>query len=153
MIIAEEDYLEHFGVKGMKWGVRRGQATSVAKTTGKVVWKGTKTVGRGAKRAALWAKKNPKKATTIAVGALIVAKMLTGRYGRTKLSVVRSNSRLNNQGRTFISQKVDLETPFKATFSDGVNVSYGKEAEEAMRKAGLFQYSSARKLSETRFRG
>ena len=31
MNIYEEDYLEHFGVKGMKWGVRRkGQVGGIA---------------------------------------------------------------------------------------------------------------------------
>jgi hypothetical protein len=28
MVISEEDYIEHFGVKGMHWGVRRGKGKS-----------------------------------------------------------------------------------------------------------------------------
>lgn len=34
MIITEEDYLEHYGVKGMKWGVRRQRRIDVLRRAG-----------------------------------------------------------------------------------------------------------------------
>jgi len=116
MIIAEEDYLAHYGKKGMKWGVRRAQAASAAKTTGRVAWAGTKAVGRGTKKAAIWSKDHPKEAAAIGVGALIAAKMIKGKVGKVKLSAVKGSGPrppVTNKGYKFVSTRVNKAMAMK----------------------------------------
>lgn len=89
MIIDEEDYvdyIEHVGVKGMKWGVRKQQAASAARTAGrgtavagKAAWKGTKAVGRGTKKTAVWANQHRETAAAIALGAAYVGMRLNSK--------------------------------------------------------------------------
>lgn len=46
MIIGEEDYLEHFGVKGMRWGVRKGTPTGASRAVDKHAQKDAKEFAR-----------------------------------------------------------------------------------------------------------
>lgn len=71
MVIDEEIYLEHFGKKGMKWGVRN------AKSVGK-------SIGRGTKKTYKLAKKHPKATASIAAGTVFVVGLLTAK-GRNKI--------------------------------------------------------------------
>lgn len=91
MIVDEDVYLAHHGVKGMKWGVRKKQAANAARSAGRgaavagsVAWKGAKVVGRGTERAAIWTKEHPKQAATIAVGAAFVAIHLRAKARQTR---------------------------------------------------------------------
>jgi hypothetical protein len=147
MIITEEAYLEHYGKKGMQWGVRRAQAATVAKATGRVAWKGTKAVGRGTKKTAVWAKDNPKAAAAIAIGGYLVVRKLQGK----SIPIHRvSNDPQTTRGLDFVKKFIsagnkfgkknlspDLNTPFKATLGNGKKVFYGKEAAIAFQKAGV----------------
>lgn len=87
MIVDEEVYLEHYGVKGMQWGVRKQQAVKVSKAvgrgaaaTGRVAWKGTKAVGRGVKKTAQWSIEHPKAAAYIASGAAVAVVILRRKH-------------------------------------------------------------------------
>lgn len=86
MIIDVDDFLEHHGVKGQKWGVRGAKAASVART-----------VGRGAKRTGRFAREHKKTVAVIAVAAATTAgAVYTRRYFqraqvRSLASVVQAN--------------------------------------------------------------
>jgi hypothetical protein len=148
MIITEDAYLAHYGVKGMKWGQRKAQAGSAARATGRgalrgakvagrVGWAGTKMAGRGTKRAAIWSKNNPKAAATIAAGALIAGAMLRGKMQNRKLTAIRSST-TRTKGLTRIA-KMDLNNTLVAKLPNGKTNFYGREAEAAFRKAGAFR--------------
>jgi 2'-5' RNA ligase len=47
-LMSVDDFLEHYGVKGMHWGERKAAVTSGAKSAGRSVAKGAKAVGVGA---------------------------------------------------------------------------------------------------------
>lgn len=47
-----EEFMEHFGTKGMKWGVRKQQLSGAARATGRGVARGAKATGRGLGKAA-----------------------------------------------------------------------------------------------------
>lgn len=63
-----ESFLEHHGVKGMKWGFRKGFGTGIKPLTsfGKVAAKGA---FKGGKGAAKFSWNHPKTAAAIAVGS------------------------------------------------------------------------------------
>lgn len=152
MIVTEDEYLAHYGVKGMQWGVRKQQAASAARTAGrgaavagKAAWKGAKAVGRGTEKAAIWTKNHPKQAAAIAAGALYVGLRIRGKVknfqaNRKLAQVVKARQTAKGAAfaKTTFRQKVDLSTPFRATTSSGKQAYYQKYAEEAFRKAGAF---------------
>jgi hypothetical protein len=83
VIIDEDVYLEHYGVRGMKWGVRRDQAASVgkavgraSKATGRGTVRGAKAVGRGAAATGRFVKENPYLGARVILGATFVAARL-----------------------------------------------------------------------------
>lgn len=76
MIVDEEVYLEHYGVPGMKWGVRS------AKTVGRGSKRTIKAVGRSAKKTAKFTKEHP----NIVVGAAFAATLLAAKSGTTRQS-------------------------------------------------------------------
>lgn len=106
MIIDELDYLEHYGVKGQKWGVRKQQATNATKAIGRASWTGAKAIGRGTKKTAIWAKDHPKTASAIVVGAAFVALKLKGNLRQAKMSRV-PRSPVTNKGYKFVSTRVN----------------------------------------------
>lgn len=61
MIISVNVYLEHYGIKGQRWGVRKEQAITVGK------------------KVSVWSKNHPKQVATIALGASFVALNLRGK--------------------------------------------------------------------------
>ncbi|MBA2727658.1 MAG: hypothetical protein H0U49_05745 [Parachlamydiaceae bacterium] len=69
MVIDEDIYLEHFGVKGMQWGVRKAVSGSVS--TGKAI-------GRGTKRTVKYVNRNKKTVAKVAAGAAFAAALLAG---------------------------------------------------------------------------
>lgn len=73
-----EDFLNHHGVKGMKWGIRND-----LKKIGRGTWRATKAVGRGTVKVARWSKAHPKTTATIAAGAAFATALLI-RRGRQK---------------------------------------------------------------------
>lgn len=101
MIIEEDVYIEHYGVKGMQWGVRKQQAASAARAAGrggavagKAAWRGTKAVGRGTKKTALWVKDHPTETALIGLGAAYVglrmrAKVKTAQANRAAIQASR----------------------------------------------------------------
>lgn len=135
MITDEEidAFFEHSGVKGMKWGQRKQQASDAAKAvgrgtvvTGKVAWKGTKAVGRGTKKAVLWSKDHPKTAAAIVVGSTFVALRLKGKLNKRKMSDLPKKpsfggimSELNRHGIT----TSDVRPVFEARDASGKVVS------------------------------
>lgn len=80
MIIEEELYLEHYGKKGMQWGVR------TAKTAGRGVKTGAQATGRGTKRAAKatgkFIKDDPKRAAFIGFGLVYAGVLIAGALGQ-----------------------------------------------------------------------
>ena len=70
-----DDVLEHFGVKGMQWGVRKQQAASAGKA-----------VGRGAKATGKFAWEHKKGVAMVAAGALLAATIVKGTRGGRHIS-------------------------------------------------------------------
>lgn len=118
-----ERYLEHSGVKGMKWGVRKAQAGRAARATGRgslIVGKAAgraslvvgKATGRGIKKTAIYAKNNPQTAAKIAAGAAFVALMLRGRHRTIQKENAKAAARGAKEAARIFSQAGDLK--FKA---------------------------------------
>lgn len=92
MVIDEEVYLEHYGVKGMKWGVRGFKAgikplTGASKAAGKLAVKG---ILKGTKGAAKFSWKHPKTAAVIAVGSYFAARFVKKKANQ-KMSEVKNS--------------------------------------------------------------
>lgn len=72
------DFLEHHGVKGMQWGVRRQQAATVGRAIGRGAAATGRATGRGAMATGRFIKAHKKEtAIVIGTGALIAAAVLT----------------------------------------------------------------------------
>lgn len=87
MIIEEEVYaqhlvndvdifLEHHGVRGMKWGVRKAEAVGRGAVTT------AKAVGRGAKATVNWSRAHPKTTASIAAGAVFAGLLLSRKIAK-----------------------------------------------------------------------
>lgn len=79
-----EEFLEHFGTKGMKWGVRKAGKGIVIGSKG--AWKTTKFVGRASKATGKFAVKNPEASAAMAIGTTYVASKLLRSKGSTPIS-------------------------------------------------------------------
>ncbi len=141
MIVEEDIYLEHFGVKGMHWGVRnqRRGGTPEQRRAGNRKFARNLAIGAGVGVA----------------GGLAVAAMLKH---KGLLPFSKTSPRFVASGKDFIvnsssdTMRMDMhtmmtkvmqpmsgaETVFKAKFPDGRVTSYTRTAEEALRKAGAF---------------
>ncbi len=83
MIIEEDIYLEHFGIKGMQWGVRKSKTSSSKGTKGKINTKKKVAIGVGV-------------GITIAAGSAFVANRSRANKAKTLANIVRSNDARNN---------------------------------------------------------
>jgi hypothetical protein len=97
-----DDFLEHYGVKGMHWGIRNEKKIrEVARKSGDVA----KTVGRGTKKTYEVAKAHPR--TTGAVAAVLGYHFLMGRSSmHLKYKAIRTGA-LAYAGARFAQSRVD----------------------------------------------
>lgn len=86
-----EEFLEHFGVKGMHWGVR-----NAAKSVGRGTKRAGLAVGRGAKRTGQFIREHPEfvasAAVSIAAGSIFASKIIRSNRNR-KISELASRNR------------------------------------------------------------
>jgi hypothetical protein len=79
-VITEEDindFLEHHGVKGQKWGIRN------AKRAGQ----GAKAVGRGAQKTAHWVRTHPRSSVAIGASVFLGARFTAHLLQQNKMTV------------------------------------------------------------------
>ncbi len=107
--------MEHFGVRGMRWGVTTRVVGRGTARTARTIGRGTATtaraVGRGTARTARFANRNRKAtaAAAVAVGAVVAGALLSQRGQGSVASALRSPFRARgrgwvveaNDGRTF----------------------------------------------------
>jgi len=97
-----EEFLEHYGVKGMRWGKR------AAKATGRGSLVVGKAAGRGIKKTAIYAKNNPKTAAKIAAGAAFAATLMTGRHRVIQKEKAEATARGAKEAARIFSQAGSL---------------------------------------------
>jgi len=81
VIITEDAYMEHHGVKGQKWGVRKDRAVRVSKAVGRGSKKTAIVVGRGARGTFRFARDNPETAAKIVAGVAAAGLILKANRG------------------------------------------------------------------------
>ena len=114
MIIDEEAYLAHHGVKGMRWGVRRAQKINLKRAAkGKAPLKPSQLVGNKATRGAayvasfiLGSAAGSTIGTTVSGGSIAVASLAGNAAGIA--GVIATNRILKNVGNKRVS---DLTNP------------------------------------------
>lgn len=122
MIIEEEVYLEHFGVKGMHWGVRNKRG-------------GTQEQRRSGNKKFV---RNLAIGSAVGIGGGLAVAALMKHHGQLKAKqIVRSQENIRRMGENFAKSSLK-QSVFSAKMPDGKTVFYGKHAEEAFRKAGAF---------------
>jgi hypothetical protein len=96
-----EDFLEHYGIRGMKWGIRNEKVRTVARTSVSVA----KVIGRGTKKTYSLAKSHPR--TTGAAAALIGYSFLSSRMPiNVKYKFIRTGA-IAYAGARFAQSRVD----------------------------------------------
>lgn len=83
-----EDFLEHHGIKGQRWGIRRenlDRISRVAKGTGRVAKRVALATGRGARGTFRFARNHPKITASIVAGTAFTVAVLS-RTGSTPVS-------------------------------------------------------------------
>ena len=103
-----ENELMHYGVKGMKWGVRKEyEYSSNGYGRGSVV---TKNQNQNQNNQVTTNKKKPmSRAKKVAIGAAVTAGIVAGAYGAYKLSSIRNANNINS-GKAFVEQSDRLNT-------------------------------------------
>ena len=101
-----ENELMHYGVKGMKWGVRKEyEYSSNGYGRGSVVTK-----NQNQNNQVTTNKKKPmSRAKKVAIGAAVTAGIVAGAYGTYKLSSIRNANNINS-GKAFVEQSDRLNT-------------------------------------------
>lgn len=145
MIIDEEIYLEHFGVKGMRWGVRKQRRLRKYGDRSKGLTKQQKQNRR---------QRNFNRASAglrVAVGAIVVASMFSAAdtgpprtnsssYTRTAKAGVKSSKDIINESRnvkiaalrkTFKEGHIDKDQLSK--FESAINKRYDRKVAEALK--------------------
>lgn len=116
-------FLEHVGVKGMKWGQRKDRAVEF---TGR----SARAVGRGAKKTYAFTRAHPKIVGSIAVGTAFTALYLTNKISTVKSSQASVNAL---RGRLWTHTEVNkpkmlLSVSKTFNLSKGVAKSVGSDA-------------------------
>lgn len=119
--------LQHFGVKGMKWGVRKQSVTSGAKTAAKTVGttasKGAKATVKGAKRAAT------------AIGDTSFEAAVDSGHARTRV-LTQGGKNYKKEDLPALNAKPEYQKARRSTYRlthprDSVTKAYRKEAMDA----------------------
>lgn len=131
MIIEEAAYLEHHGVKGQKWGIRK--AEDVAKSIGRGSWAAAKMIGRGTKKTYRFSKDHPKFVASVAAGAMAAGLILTHNKN-VKLKTIKMNQRNFNYAKGLLNEKKDIRIQELSTYlhSPGSATMRSEAASRAM---------------------
>ena len=101
-----EEQLEHFGTKGMKWGVRRGKKTSgVTRHRGAVIDRNAQVIAANKK-----ALSGEKYKLTVKLGSALVGKDTMRRNMQTHIKDLNDQNKRLKAGKLNLGDRLDLMT-------------------------------------------